>query len=141
MRFMKILLTLTSLFILSTQSHGQVNEEFQRYVTNLTNSIQHLDSARAYFQSQALLDANFERELGIAKEKILLSSFNLGQWILPGTSYNDRRSRLGAFCDYNHEARLAWTRMNRNLGSERNQAAEWVEIFTKAKKDLPMPCD
>jgi hypothetical protein len=110
-------------------------------VTNLNNSLKHLDEARAYLESQSLLDVRFENALGASKQKILLSSFNLGQWIMPGLSYNDRRSRLFAFCDYNHEAQLSWVVMNRDLGPERNLAPEWVSLFTKAKKDLPMPCD
>ena len=141
MSLKKIFLTFASLFVLSGPGRAQVSDEFQRYVATLHSSMSNLDAARAYLESQSLLDARFERELGVAKEKILLSSFNLGQWILPGLSYNDRRSRLFAFCDYNHEASLVWIRMNLELGPERNQAAEWASLFKKAKKDLPMPCD
>lgn len=142
MSLKKVFLTFASLFVLSVPGRAQVNEEFQRYAAALQESLNNLDAARAYLKSHSLLDARFEKELGAAKGNILLSSFNLGQWILPGISYEDRRSRLNVFCEYNYEARQSWRRMNRDLlGPEHNQDPEWVSLFSKSTKDLPMPCD
>ena len=140
MSFKNVILACASVVTLSTPAFAQDLNEFQVYVSNLHGSLENIAAARTYLESQSLWNAEYEKQLDRAKDAVMMSSYSLGQWILPGISYRDARNRLSAFCDYNFEAELAWIHMNRLLGEEQNQRPEWQDLFKKAKKDLPMPC-
>ena len=87
MSFKNVILACASVVTLSTPAFAQDLNEFQVYVSNLHGSLENIAAARTYLESQSLWNAEYEKQLDRAKDAVMMSSYSLGQWILPGISY------------------------------------------------------
>lgn len=141
MGFKNVILACASVLVLALPARAQDMDTFQSYVQKLKASLVNLETGRAYLQSQSLESPATEKWLDYAKHTIQMSAYSIGQWILPGLSSEDARSRLRAACDYADSARGAWTTLNRLVGEEQARKPAWQSLYTKARADLYVSCD